>query len=237
MTSGCGVRRRLLASSAAVADPFAEHLGRWIGAWPPAGGLTVVGHPRRNDPGWDGRVVPFRGVRDGARTLVAVPPGHDGEVRDLLVEHGDAAGPLVAERLGLPPLRIGQAVFRWTHRPAPLPALGTWVGADDPRLPEWLRPFNGGVLATFDDRGLFLGAVGRKIHDDHGHEIAVGTTPAARGRGIARRLVVTAARRILAEGAVPTYLHDPANTASARVAVAAGFPDRGWRLLGLWPRA
>ena len=32
---------------------------------------------------------------------------------------------------------------------------------------------------------------------------------------------------------MPTYLHDPANTASAKVADAAGFPDRGWTVLGM----
>jgi len=36
---------------------------------------------------------------------------------------------------------------------------------------------------------------------------------------------------------VPTYLHDPANLASARVADAAGFPDRGWAVFGAFPTA
>jgi hypothetical protein len=39
---------------------------------------------------------------------------------------------------------------------------------------------------------------------------------------------------VVDEGMVPTYLHDPANVASAHVAEAAGFPDRGWAVLGLW---
>ena len=56
------------------------------------------------------------------------------------------------------------------------------------------------------------------------------------GRGLARRLVAQAARRVLDEGAVPTYLHDPANVASAKVADAAGLPDRGWSVLGLFER-
>ncbi|HEX2772103.1 MAG TPA: GNAT family N-acetyltransferase, partial [Micromonosporaceae bacterium] len=34
-------------------------------------------------------------------------------------------------------------------------------------------------------------------------------------------------------GAVPTYLHDVANHASARVALAAGFADRGWSAYGV----
>jgi hypothetical protein len=29
-----------------------------------------------------------------------------------------------------------------------LPPVGEWVERDDPRLPPWLRPFNGGVLAA-----------------------------------------------------------------------------------------
>jgi hypothetical protein len=40
---------------------------------------------------------------------------------------------------------------------------------------------------------------------------------------------------VLAEGAVPLYLHDRENLASARLAEAAGFPDRGWNVLGLLP--
>jgi predicted GNAT family acetyltransferase len=75
-----------------------------------------------------------------------------------------------------------------------------------------------------------------KRHDAYGHELAVGTVPGARGRGLARRLVAQAARRVLDEGAVPTYLHERDNLASARVAEAAGFPDRGWRSYGVYPR-
>jgi len=46
--------------------------------------------------------------------------------------------------------------------------------------------------------------------------------------------VAQAARRVIADGAVPTYLHAFDNTASARVADAAGFPDRGWQVLELF---
>ncbi len=35
---------------------------------------------------------------------------------------------------------------------------------------------------------------------------------------------------------MPTYLHAPDNTASARVADASGFVDQGWKVHGLWPR-
>ena len=75
--------------------------------------------------------------------------------------------------------------------------------------------------------------VQRKQHDLWGHELAVVTEEALRGRGIARRLVAQAARRVLSDGAVPTYLHAFDNAASARVAEAAGFADRGWQFLTL----
>ena len=58
------------------------------------------------------------------------------------------------------------------------------------------------------------------------------TEEAAQGRGLARGLVAQAARRVIERGAVPTYLHADANVRSAKVAVAAGFPDVGWRILG-----
>jgi predicted GNAT family acetyltransferase len=90
------------------------------------------------------------------------------------------------------------------------------------------------LIARDPESGAYLAGVGLKHHDRYGQEIAVGTEPAARGQGLARRLVAQAARRVLDEGAVATYQHDPANIASSRVADAAGFPDRGWRSYGMW---
>jgi len=92
------------------------------------------------------------------------------------------------------------------------------------------------VLVAIDADGTHLAGVGVKRHDTAGHELAVVPAAPARGRGLAGALVAQAARRLLRTGALPTYLHDPANTASARVAEAAGFPDRGWTALGLRER-
>jgi predicted GNAT family acetyltransferase len=101
-------------------------------------------------------------------------------------------------------------------------------------VPGWLRVFGGDVLIAQDpDNGAYLAGVGIKRHDQYGHELAVGTVPAARGRGLARHLVAQAARRVLDEGAVPTYLHSFGNAASARVADAAGLPDAGWIAFGV----
>nr|WP_246277875.1 GNAT family N-acetyltransferase [Phytohabitans rumicis] len=101
-------------------------------------------------------------------------------------------------------------------------------------MPQWLRPFGGEVLiAREPSTGAYLAGVGIKRHDGHGNELSVGTEERARGQGLARRLVAQAARRVLDEGAVPTYLHSFDNVASARVAEAAGFPDRGWIVYGV----
>jgi predicted GNAT family acetyltransferase len=93
------------------------------------------------------------------------------------------------------------------------------------------------VLIARDDDGSYLAGVGIKRHDANGHEVSVGTEPEARGRGLARRLVAQAARTLLDRGIVVTYLHDPANLASAHVADAAGFPDLGWKVLGMFDPA
>jgi GNAT superfamily N-acetyltransferase len=89
---------------------------------------------------------------------------------------------------------------------------------------------------AFDDDGEYVAGVGIKKHDPYGHELAVVTEERAGGKGLGRRLVTQAARRVLADGAVPTYLHADSNVRSAKVADASGFPDRGWRILGVAPR-
>ncbi|MFL6072195.1 MAG: GNAT family N-acetyltransferase [Mycobacteriales bacterium] len=218
-----------------VPTPLVEHLRGWVGGWPPATPPRLVGNPRRAAPGWDGRVHPVVGVVDpSGNAVIGVPPA----ALDRLVPSGsgssmDAAVAAIERHWGG---RVYLATFRWSTRPADLPDAGVWRDADDPSLPEWLRPFGGKVLVALDDRGGYLAGVGIKRHDRHGHELAVGTAEAARGRGLARRLVAQAARAVLADGAVPTYLHDPANTPSARVATAAGFPDLGWKVLGIAPQ-
>ena len=126
--------------------------------------------------------------------------------------------------------------------PELLPDAGVWLPAEladagDVRVPAWLRPFGGDVLVALDDDGRYLAGVGLKVHSPALQEIAVVTSEAARGRGLARRLVAQAARAVTAGGADVLYLHAPDNEASARVARASGFPDTGWRILGFFERA
>jgi GNAT superfamily N-acetyltransferase len=211
-----------------------HHLVTWLGQWPPGQPLTVVGSIRRVEPGWDGRVHPAIGVRSPAGAVLSVPPQWTSSVRFVARQAPNELLGRLPATLGMPERSSYQAVFRWTVEPAALPDAGEWVPVEDPVVPEWLRPFGGEVLLAREPAtGVYLAGVGVKRHDQYGHELSVGTDPAARGRGLARRLVAQAARRVLDEGAVPTYLHDPANTASARVADAAGLPDRGWTSFGL----
>lgn len=239
----CASDEPALRGSAAEAaqEALEQHLRLQLGSWPPPAPLTVATSPRRTLPGWDGRVRPFAALASPLGTVISVPadrfdavariagrfdtPGFDAALAEAL-EPGAAVGhPRHLDLTG---------VFRWCSAPTGIPDTGEWVAPDDARVPPWLRPFNGGVLCAFDDAGDYIGGVGVKRHDEFAEEIAVGTEPAARGRGIARALVATAARAIARRGAVATYVHEPANHASAHVADAAGLPDRGWRLGGFW---
>jgi GNAT superfamily N-acetyltransferase len=166
-------------------------------------------------------------------TVLSVPPPLVGQVR---AAGGDlaAVGAALPAIVGRPDARFGRGVFRWCHEivDAADPD-AQWLPPDDERVPPWLRMFNGDVLVHLDGAGRYGAGVGRKAHDAHGQELSVATEEHLRGRGLARRLVAQAARRVSDEGAVATYLHAVSNTASARVAEAAGFPDTGWSILGL----
>lgn len=213
---------------------LAAHLHDWLGAWPPpSAGVTIVGSAKRERPGWDGNVRQVVGVATPDGAVLSVPPGWVERVRALGSDLDSVAAGLPAAA-GRPDGRVGFGVFRWTIQPSSLPDAGEWVERTDPRVPAWLLPFNDEVLIAWDDEGRYGAGVGRKKHDRWGHELAVVTEAALRGRGIARRLVAQAARRVLDDGAVPTYLHDPANVASAHVADACNFRDVGWRIIGLW---
>ncbi len=179
----------------------------------------------------------YIGVCTPTAAILSVPPDQAAAI-GAITRTGSLAGDIAALREHLGEL-IGTTVgvvrgpFRWSSDPSDTPDTGEWISTKDPRVPEWLLPFNGDVLIAWDDDGNYGAGVGRKQHDTDGHELSVGTEAALRGRGIARLLVATAARRVLDDGAVPTYLHAPDNHASAKVAEAAGFPDRGWTFLGI----
>lgn len=219
---------------------LSEHLRTWLGEWPPRPtGVTVVGHHPRTRPGWDGLLHEVIGVASTNAALLSVPPEVAHEIAGLvrgksleedlhLLRQGVAKA---FDREG----RIGRGRFRWTTNPTPTPDVGEWVPTADPRVPDWLKPFNDEVLISWADDGTYGAGVGLKKHDDAGHEISVGTEESMRGRGIGRRLVATAARQILDFGAVPTYLHAFDNYASDKVATASGFDDVGWTVLGFWP--
>lgn len=223
-----------------VAERLRLHLRSWVGEWPPpSDGVHVVGDPSRLAPTWDGSVRPLLGVGNGEATVIAVPPDAVDSVGAAMADGLDRSGlgDELGQILGVGSAAFGAGVFRTTAEVDPtLADLGDWYDDHTDGLPEWLAPFNGPRLVAVNDDGRPIAGVGTKIHDRYGRELAVVTDDEARGTGIARRLVATAARRVLADGAVPTYLHQPGNIASARVAEAVGFSDDGWTVHGLWPR-
>jgi GNAT superfamily N-acetyltransferase len=211
-----------------------HHLTAWLGQWPAGQPLYVVGSPRREEPGWDGRIHPAIGVGSPERSVLSVAPVWTRAVRRLALQGMDRLLAGLPAAVGFPERGTYRAVFRWTVRPAALSDAGQWLPHTHPVVPTWLRVFEGEVLVARDPAtGAYLAGVGVKRHDPFGHELSVGTAPEARRRGLARRLVAQAARRVLDEGAVATFLHDAGNAASARVADAAGLPDLGWTSFGV----
>ena len=210
-----------------------------LGVWPPEQPLQIIASPVRDEPGWDGSRIPMVGIESPAGTVLSYSPTRfpcacDIDLVALEDELGTADGHMTIPQLfGRAEMHFGRAVFRYIDQPADLPEIGEWVPRSDPRLPAWLLPFNGDVLIAWDEEGNYAAGVGLKKHNDFGHEISVGTDPAHRGQGLARKLVAQAARRILRDGAIPLYLHGDRNAASSRVAEQSGFPDRGWHIVEL----
>lgn len=223
------------------AVPTAEELGRrhvlhlrnWLGSWPPRSTLEVVASPLRDAPEWDGVVRPLEGVHSPLGTVVSVPPSALDAVSELALGGYQALSDGVGELLGRPGTPLGGGTYRFLGSLVDLEPLGEWVEPDDERLPSWLRPFNGGILIALDEDGRYAAGVGLKRHDEFASEIAVGTEPEHRGKGLARRLVATAARELAGRGLTATYEHALDNAGSSVVAAAAGFPDLGWRAVHL----
>ncbi|MFK7917099.1 MAG: GNAT family N-acetyltransferase [Ilumatobacter sp.] len=228
-------------SDAEFAERLNQHLASWVGLWPPpSSGVHVVGDVGRDSPTWDGSIRPLMGVGNGSATVISVRPDAADQVRAELVGGLDQPG--LGNRLGaivgVGDAVFGAGVFRTTNSVNPqIEDLGEWFDEQGDDLPEWLAPFNGPRLVARDEGGRPIAGVGIKVHDPLGYELSVVTEPAAEGRGLGRRLVATAARWVLDQGCVPTYLHAMDNHASARVAEAVGFADRGWTIHGLWPRS
>lgn len=214
---------------------LSSHLSSWLGEWPSDGprSLIVTSSPRREQPGWDGSIRPVAGVATPEGAVLSVPENSVEEIR-ALGDTLDEIAPLLPTAIGRPGWRFYAGVLRWSEQPIPFDRPGVWLPRDHDSVLGWLKPFNGDVLVGFEDDEVAAG-VGRKLHDRWGHELAVVTEEDHRGRGWAKRLVSQAAERVLDDGAVPTYLHSPTNEASARTADACGFPDRGWKILGIFP--
>ncbi|HEV2759344.1 MAG TPA: GNAT family N-acetyltransferase [Acidimicrobiales bacterium] len=225
-------RHNSLPSEDEVVDRLHRHLRSWLGAWPPAAEVTVVGSARRAEPCWDGAIRPFAGVGTPEGTVLSVAPDHV----DVLRAAGDGleeALEALPASVGRPGGVVGRGVYRYAVAARDGDnRIGEWVPAEHPDVPAWLRPFGGKVLVVRDD-GQYVAGLGIKRHDALGQELAVATEEPWRGRGLAKALVSRAASDILRRGGIPIYLHGRGNAASARVAEAAGFPDRGWSILGL----
>lgn len=228
-------RRQVERPDHELARRLGEFLAGWLGTWPPTTLLDVASSPARSEPGWDGVIRPVIGVATPSGAVISVPAPLLEKARGLAGLGEVAFASRIGTLVGVEGGQLVRAVFRYSEHRSDLPDAGVWTPRDDPRVPEWLKPFNDDVLVAFAEDGSYAAGVGLKKHSALGVELAVGTEPEHRNKGLAKRLVAQAARTVIDSGAVAIYLHAPSNLPSAAVAEAAGFPDRGWEVLGLFP--
>lgn len=210
-----------------------RHLEHRLGTWPAERPIHVVGSIFREQPEWDGVVRPVLGVATPGGLVLSVPPACVEEAAVLAEGGFDLLAAGIGALFDRSGVGLGVNDFRYLAHLVDLEPLGECVDRDDPRLPSWLRPFNGGILIACDEQDRYMAGVGLKLHDEFASEIAVGTEPEFRGRGLARRLVATAARHLAASGTTATYEHVRTNDRSGAVAIAAGFSDGGWTTIHL----
>jgi hypothetical protein len=74
-----------------VGGALERHLREWLGAWPPAGDLEVVGCDQRRQTGWNGRLHPLVAVVGPAGAVVSVPPDAVTAVEGVLAGQIDRA--------------------------------------------------------------------------------------------------------------------------------------------------
>jgi RimJ/RimL family protein N-acetyltransferase len=172
--------------------------------------------------------MPVRALERGGGAVVAVDPAWSRRLGQHL--DGPASLDTALDALAA---AAGARHFFWVARTGvaiPPPAAEvTVLEATDPRLPEWvLGHFTGEAWAVLDDdSGRVLSTAVLKRYDDRLREISVGTSEAARGRGLAKAVTAAAARAVLAEGRAVLYNHDAENHTSARVAESVGLHEFG----------
>lgn len=214
--------------------PPTTFLSEYLGEWTEDGrSISIVSNPLRDEPGWDGSIRLAVGVvnQDGSGVLSLAPrlANRVFDVFNRSTVSKEEVGK-VAELIGA---REFFGVFRWSTQIGTFEDIGEWIDANEPIVPDWLKPFGHEVLMAFDEERRYVGGVGIKHHLENGREIAVVVEERAAGRQIARRLVAKAAKQIIEEGYVPIYLHAESNVASAKVAEAVGFRDLGWKIIGM----
>jgi RimJ/RimL family protein N-acetyltransferase/ketosteroid isomerase-like protein len=188
----------------------------------------------------DGRITAVTGFddRDEAAIwagLAPAPPAPPGAIRWAAPGHR-----LADDQVGLrlPELADAAVLHRYAARPGGLD--GRWVPLPgNASLPDcralvrdWLagwgnqRSFHGpALIITAADDPALAGLVGLGDRGGRVVELAYGVAPDRRGRGHATRAARLAARWLLHDGpaSLVELRIDPANTASQRVAAAAGF--------------
>jgi hypothetical protein len=208
------------------------------------GGVTLCAPPHRDSPRWMGWMVPLTCVRveqalPGAG-VVSVTPAHLSALSTLLRDDGAAV---------LPPHCAGISSFGRQHfpqgsirvdrilrcdattfTPAPEVLPISQLAVTDTEFHWYRLHFDGPVFVARDAQGRIISWAAIKCKSDDLWEMAVVTNAGYRNRGLARSVVSRATQASLDADRAPMYLHDLANTASAKVCHALGYQPYGYEV-------
>jgi RimJ/RimL family protein N-acetyltransferase len=235
---------RLSAATLRRLDAYSEtvlscppHLAR-------AGGVHLLGVPRRGLPTWHGYTMPIVGLAFSSGATIACRPDLVESLRtqlgsDLRRQQLDSAALRRLERAVrtlLPhAFSLGgdfRALEAATFVAPKSVQRAEHIDADDPAALHLRTRFDGAIFGVRGPRGRLVSYAALKLKSPDVWEIAVATEADYRGRGFARDVVAAASRFALQQGRVPTYIHARDNASSAFVARAIGYQHYAEIVLG-----
>jgi RimJ/RimL family protein N-acetyltransferase len=203
-------------------------------------GLRFEVVEKRSQVAWGGNwFQPVWAVRLFQTTVCTVAPEYAQQARAVLAPFQDRS--LLSPELLLALQNcFGSAgwqaleIFAYPHSSPPPGAPKhpvSKLAPEHPEYPAYTREFSGGTYAIFAPDGRIAAYAGVK---DHGwiNEIAVGTEPEHRNKGMGTAVVTRAVAAILSRARVPVYVPDDlSNQGSYALARAVGFEKVGEMLL------
>ena len=227
----------------ALPESLVAHLTSWTGGWPPPSRPPSPGNPRNAAPGWDGQIHPVTGVVDpdgprphrGASGRTRLPRRRRPSARAATWTACSAPS---RRRSASPGTSCSQARSAGRRRPRRWPTRATGSTPTTPSCPTGCGRSVARCSIARDDDGSYLAGVGIKRHDANGPRAVrrhrtrgAGSWPGATAcRTGGSRVCSTTASWRPTSTTRPTW---PPRTSPT----LPGFPDLGWRVLGMFDPA